>query len=222
MSLKSSVIRERRYITYANVVATLALVLSMSGGALAASHYLINSTSQINPKVRRALTGKSGKVGAAGPQGVQGPQGAPGSEGAQGPKGEKGTEGTKGLQGEPASIPALPAVIPFEASTYVSGWSNYGTAQPPGYYKDALGIVHLTGTLKASSSADVPGYIIDKLPAGYVGEGFFPSGSSEGGGAGSACTLTLFGSVGIYADSGCDYKEISLEGITYRPIVVLW
>lgn len=46
----------RRHISYANVAATLALVLSMSGGALAASHYLINSTKQINPKVLKTLT----------------------------------------------------------------------------------------------------------------------------------------------------------------------
>jgi hypothetical protein len=41
----------RRRLSYANVVATLALVFAMSGGALAASHYLVNSTKQINPKV---------------------------------------------------------------------------------------------------------------------------------------------------------------------------
>ncbi len=45
----------RRHLTYANVAATLALVFSMSAGALAASHYLITSTSQIKPNVRRAL-----------------------------------------------------------------------------------------------------------------------------------------------------------------------
>jgi hypothetical protein len=42
--------------TYANVVATLALVLAMSGGALAASHYLITSTRQISPRVLKKLT----------------------------------------------------------------------------------------------------------------------------------------------------------------------
>jgi hypothetical protein len=41
--------------TYANVAATLALMFSMGGGALAASHYLITSTSQIKPSVQRSL-----------------------------------------------------------------------------------------------------------------------------------------------------------------------
>ena len=41
----------RRHLSYANVATTLALGLAMSGGALAAGHYLINSSKQINPKV---------------------------------------------------------------------------------------------------------------------------------------------------------------------------
>jgi hypothetical protein len=45
----------RRHLTYANVTATLALVLAMSGGALAAKHYVINSTTEINPKVLKSL-----------------------------------------------------------------------------------------------------------------------------------------------------------------------
>ena len=50
--------------TYANVAATLALVFSMTGGALAANHYLVNSSKQINPKVLRAAEGSKGPQGA--------------------------------------------------------------------------------------------------------------------------------------------------------------
>ena len=45
----------RRRLSYANVAATLALVFSMSGGALAAKHYLLSSTRQISPRVLRSL-----------------------------------------------------------------------------------------------------------------------------------------------------------------------
>ena len=45
----------RRNLNYANVTATLALLFAMSGGALAAKHYLVNSTSQVNPRVLRSL-----------------------------------------------------------------------------------------------------------------------------------------------------------------------
>ena len=57
----------RRHLNYANVVATFALVFAMSGGALAAKHYLINSTKQIKPSVLKQLKGNAGKTGPAGP-----------------------------------------------------------------------------------------------------------------------------------------------------------
>jgi hypothetical protein len=56
----------RRHLNYANVVATFALLFAMSGGALAANHYLVNSTKQINPKVLKKLKGNAGKVGRVG------------------------------------------------------------------------------------------------------------------------------------------------------------
>jgi hypothetical protein len=81
----------RRRLTYANIAATLALVFSMSGGALAASHYLINSTKQISPKVLRKLKGTAGAKGAAGMPGTNGTPGAPGAEGPQGKEGPAGS-----------------------------------------------------------------------------------------------------------------------------------
>ena len=82
------------HLNYANVAATAALVFAMGGGALAATHYLINSTKQINPAVMRKLQGRSGKSG------VTGPQGAPG---LQGPVGPQGQEGPRGLEGKAQS-----------------------------------------------------------------------------------------------------------------------
>jgi hypothetical protein len=63
----------RRHLSYANVTATLALVFAMSGGALAAHHYLISSTKQINPKVLKKLRGRTGSTG---PTGKEGPPGS--------------------------------------------------------------------------------------------------------------------------------------------------
>jgi len=87
----------RRHFSYANVVATLALFFAMSGGALAAKHYLINSTKQINPKVLKKLKGNSGKTGPAGPAGAAG---------ATGPAGANGTNGTNGANGAVAGYSA--------------------------------------------------------------------------------------------------------------------
>jgi hypothetical protein len=84
-------------LTYANVAATLALVFAMSGGALAASKYVITSTKQISPKVVKSLKGKNGKTGAAG---VAGAPGTPGAQGKEGPTGKEGLIGKEGKEGK--------------------------------------------------------------------------------------------------------------------------
>jgi hypothetical protein len=106
----------RSRFTYSNVVATLALVFAMSGGALAASKYLITSTKQVKPSVLSSLKGRvgpagapgvagpAGAVGPAGPAGAQaaaGPQGPPGEKGAPGAEGKTGKNGTNGKEGSP-------------------------------------------------------------------------------------------------------------------------
>jgi hypothetical protein len=101
----------RRRISYANVAATLALVFSMSGGALAASHYIINSTKQINPKVLKKLKGNTGlpgapgTAGAPGKEGQQGKEGGGGKEGAGGKEGKPGKEGKEGKEGPAGPFP---------------------------------------------------------------------------------------------------------------------
>jgi hypothetical protein len=89
----------RRHLGRATLAA-IVLVFAMSGGALAASHYLINSTSQISPKVLRQLKGNGGPVGATGQEGATGRQGAPGQEGNEGAAGKEGATGKEGKEGK--------------------------------------------------------------------------------------------------------------------------
>jgi hypothetical protein len=91
----------RSRLTYANVVATLALVFAMSGGALAATHYLITSTKQISPKVLKKLEGREGAAGATGKEGAAGKAGANGASGSNGSNGE-GVTVSSINPGEPA------------------------------------------------------------------------------------------------------------------------
>src|ERR1700733_10619346 len=93
-----SAIRTR--LSYANVMATLALFFAMSGGALAASHYLVTTTKQIKPSVLAQLKGKAGAGGAAGATGPAGSAGSAGSQGPAGTKGETGANGANGTNGE--------------------------------------------------------------------------------------------------------------------------
>jgi hypothetical protein len=89
----------RRRFNATGLVAVLALVFAMSGGAYAASRFVITSTKQISPKVLKALQGKAGAAGATGVQGPAGPAGPTGPTGAgsvgpQGPAGNTGANGT--------------------------------------------------------------------------------------------------------------------------------
>src|ERR1700752_1864294 len=89
----------RRRINRATVIATVALVFAMSGGAYAAGHFLITSTKQIKPSVLAKLKGKTGPAGA---KGANGASGAPGPQGPVGPAGAAGA-GTPGPEGKPGA-----------------------------------------------------------------------------------------------------------------------
>jgi hypothetical protein len=124
----------RRRLCYANIVATLALLFAMSGGALAAGHYLLSSTKQISPQVLKALRGKSGTPGASGVQGPAGPQGAQGAAGPQGPAGSQGATGetgatgatgVQGLKGETGSPWTAGGTLPAGQSE-TGAWSASG------------------------------------------------------------------------------------------------
>jgi collagen type VII alpha len=123
----------RRRLSYANVTATLALVFAMSGGAMAANHYLITSTKQINPKVLKKLTGKAGSTGATGatgPQGATGKEGAAGKEGLTGKEGKEGLtgkEGKEGKQGEVGSFETALASGKTETGDWGAGFTAAGS-----------------------------------------------------------------------------------------------
>jgi len=158
----------RRHLNYANVVATLALVFAMGGSAIAANHYLINSTKQVNPKVLRKLKGNAGAKGAGGPQGLRGLTGAQGTPGARGTTGLPGPEGPVG----PRGVSAL-AVLPSaqsESGVYgASRWNANGGAMTEGITfpiplaTGTANVVYTTTTVPAGHCIGVghadPGYL---------------------------------------------------------------
>jgi hypothetical protein len=98
------------------VVAVIALIMAMSGSAVAAS--LITSkqikdgtiqTKDISKKALASLKARSA-TGAPGPQGPAGPAGPAGLAGQAGPKGDAGADGQRGAAGAPGTARAYTLV----------------------------------------------------------------------------------------------------------------
>lgn len=85
------------------IVACLALVFAMAGGAFAAKGALTGKqkkeVAKIAKKEAKRFAGKPGAPGAAGAQGPKGDTGAAGAKGATGAAGANGTNGTNGSNG---------------------------------------------------------------------------------------------------------------------------
>lgn len=115
----------RSKLTYANVIATIALFLALGGGAWAATTLPKNSVGSSQLKNGAVTGGKvkngslvagdfasgqlpAGPTGPAGPKGEpgetgprgRGVQGEPGEPGERGPRGERGAPGPEGAQGD--------------------------------------------------------------------------------------------------------------------------
>jgi Collagen triple helix repeat (20 copies) len=127
----------RTHMNATTILATVALVFAMTGGAYAAKKYLITSTKQISPSVLKQLQGKAGAggaPGAAGAQGAQGPAGPAGPAGSGGAKGETGPAGAKGERGATGATGASGASGAKGATgaTGASGATGFTSTLPSG------------------------------------------------------------------------------------------
>ncbi len=103
--------RVRKHITPATVLAFVALVFAVTGGAFAAtgggSHATLTaSAAKGKSKTKagpRGPAGPKGATGATGPAGPAGPTGPAGGTGPQGPQGIAGTNGENGKEGTPGA-----------------------------------------------------------------------------------------------------------------------
>ncbi len=77
-----------------NAIALLALFFALTGTGIAASRYVITSTSQIKPSVLAKIRSYPGPRGATGVLGAEGREGREGRAGQSGPEGKVGREGT--------------------------------------------------------------------------------------------------------------------------------
>ena len=85
-----------RFGTAGVVLGVIALILALSGTALAAKGALTSKQKKEVEKIAKKYAGKPGAPGATGPQGAPGPKGDTGPKGGTGAEGEEGPEGPEG------------------------------------------------------------------------------------------------------------------------------
>ena len=110
----------RSRLSYANVVATLALMCSLGGTSYAA---LTITGKNVKDGSLLSADFKAGQL----PAGAQGPQGAQGLPGAQGPAGQQGEKGEKGDKGASGATN-----VTFRTGTTVTintGTAGFATAE---------------------------------------------------------------------------------------------
>jgi hypothetical protein len=132
----------RSRITYANVVASIALFVSLGGGAYAALKLPKNSVgaTQIKPNAVRSSEVKNGSLRATDFASGQLPAGAQGAQGPKGDTGSPGTDGTKGIDGLNGTARAYGHVAPDGGLTASKGVSGIDHIADTGTY-----CIHATG-----------------------------------------------------------------------------
>lgn len=159
-------LRIRKHVSYGNVAMTVALVFVMTGGAYAATKYVITSTKQIKPSVLKQLTGKAGPQGKQGSAGPAGPAGSAGPEGKAGAsiKGEAGPEGPKGASGPEGSPWTAAGTLP-SGSTETGAWiATSNTSENVGPVSASISFPI---PLAAALNGNQVHYLVGELTAGH-------------------------------------------------------
>ena len=184
--------RIRKHLSFANVVACLALFVALGGASYAATQLPKNSvgTKQIkkdavtSAKVKNgslvAADFESGQIiaGPAGRTGEQGPQGEPGPMGDQGPRGEQGIQGAQGDAGprgpsdayhvydSTSAVDEKTATLPVPAGSYVVSASMRAASDDETDFANVL--CFLSTTNIASGGVGETQLTIDPATSGHV------------------------------------------------------
>lgn len=210
--------QQRKRLTYANVMSTIAVFLVLGGGAAFAADQLAKNSVGTKQLKAKAVTAAKIKKNAITTAKIK-------KDAVTGAKINEATLGTVPSAGVASTLTPLEAVHlvgnPGEPG-FENGGQNVGSSgpfslNPVGFYKDHEGIVHLQGVGKLGSGSSAP--TLFTLPAGFrpaagkalLFEGFQKTQALVFGSNTSASGIDLSGKVLGEAEGA-----IVLDGITYR------
>ncbi|MFZ0089478.1 MAG: hypothetical protein WAL63_08230 [Solirubrobacteraceae bacterium] len=197
----------------ATAIAAVALFFSLGGAGLAASRYVVTSTSQIKPSVLDALrhsaashrpSGPGAPSGPRGPQGPAGPPGTAGTTGRAGPPGSPGPSGETGSRGQigPPGTPGPQGPQGPQGNAGARGpQGNPGPRGVPGIDWAAVYQVHVGEGITGSADTTVTAACVgndDVLNGGYTESGSTITGSVPGGAGSNDWIVTA------HADANAD------------------
>jgi hypothetical protein len=186
----------------AMVVAVIALIVALSGSALAASGVIIKKPSQLGKNV---VTGKAVKNGSLSGSDIK--------VAALGTVPAATNAGHATVADRANSIPSPEAWHlvgnPGEPA-FQNGWNNTGASfSTAAYFKDLEGIVHLRGSVTAGISQT-----IFTLPAGYRPSGVEGFAVLANGGSPPVGSIAILPSGTVNINSGL--QPFALDGISFR------
>jgi Collagen triple helix repeat (20 copies) len=160
------------------VIAIVALVAALGGGAYAASGGLTGKQKKEVEKIAKKYAGKPGATGATGPAGSKGDTGAQGAQGAKGDQGSQGVQGSPGSAGKEGKEGAPGILHPGETlaseATLTGTWGIYhapvGTVNVPLSFSIPLREppAHTTLVEAGETKAGCPG-MVDGIPTAEPG-----------------------------------------------------
>jgi hypothetical protein len=223
--------RLRPRLTYANVIATLALFLALGGGAYAATQLPKNSVGAKQLK-KSAVTAAKIKDGAVtGSKIMLSSLGtvpnashadsatSAGSAATAANAGHADSATSAGSAATAQTAATASSLAPPEPLHVVGqpgepgfgpGWANFVSGSLASYYLDREGIVHLQGTVTRGSGTDPTIFV---LPARYA-----PAHAQFFAAVGNGATFAVVGAepTGAVAFAGGDPGVLVLDGITWR------
>jgi hypothetical protein len=205
--------RLRSHLTYANVMATLAVFLVLGGGTAMAA-YVITSNSQVAPDT---ISGHGGS--AANKNIIAGSVNATDLAPAAVTKDKIASKAvTAGKLNIPATFTSAGLPNAFGSCGSITGWADWSpdVNQSVGYYRGPDGIVHLQGT--AAPCTD-PGGVIFTLPAGYrpAGSRYFLAPRPDSPPDGDRIAIIRSGDpLGAGQVIAGLITQVSLDGISFR------